>query len=529
MCRVAPRWLRYRSSIRFCFVLVLTLLLLAVALPVRAQEPGALAAAMAMEKLLIEAIERSQQSVVAIGIFGQTGRRRYVGGFGRARSGPSPPRPELADVPDRFGTGVAIGERLILTNHHVVLGDDEDASNQAGPSWDTFIRVAGHQQWLLCKVKAADPRSDLAVLEIDAQESAAPKLEPIKFADADQEVKKGQIVIALGNPYAIARDGEVSASWGIVSNINRRVSATSREQTERLQHYGGLIQTDAKLNLGTSGGALINLQGEMVGLTTSVAATAGYETPAGYAIACDAVFQRALAALREGREVEYGLLGVKPRSEFVANGAEPPGVLVTSVVDQVPANRVLDAGDVITHVDGRRLYAPGDLMMAIGRRAPGESVLVRFVTRTPQGPRSLQRPVQLNKFPVDGQQVVTAPRPAWRGAHVDYPRAVPAMVSFLEDTLPSHCLEVTQVDPDSPAAAAGIEPGTLIREAAGRSLAGLRGSEIAMPANFREVVDSREGPVELYIRKPTSTGGFERVVVGVAVAAKEDQDAAAGE
>ena len=73
-----------------------------------------------------------------------------------------------------------------------------------------------------------------------------------------------------------------------------------------------LIQTDAKLNLGTSGGALLNLKGEMIGLTTSLAATAGYEQAAGYAVPVDETFRRIVETLKEGREVEYGFLGVVP-------------------------------------------------------------------------------------------------------------------------------------------------------------------------------------------------------------------------
>src|SRR4030095_2005596 len=114
---------------------------------------------------------------------------------------------------------------------------------------------------------------------------------------------------------AIARDGQPSASWGIVSNLARKNGPTpvpnprsptgSMSSKQTLSQFGTLIQTDAKLNLGTSGGALLNLKGEMVGLTTSMAAISGYEQAAGYAIAVDDVFRQALKALEEGREVEY--------------------------------------------------------------------------------------------------------------------------------------------------------------------------------------------------------------------------------
>src|SRR5207342_2000310 len=103
-----------------------------------------------------------------------------------------------------------------------------------------------------------------------------------------------------GNPYAIARDGQVSASWGIVANLSRKAGPIPDEtspagvRNTSLHHYGTLIQTDAKLNLGTSGGALLNLKGEMVGLTTSLAAAVGYEQAAGFALPVDDAFRRAV-------------------------------------------------------------------------------------------------------------------------------------------------------------------------------------------------------------------------------------------
>src|SRR3972149_8527359 len=147
---------------------------------------------------------------------------------------------------------------LILTAYHV-LGEESD---YYVPTHDGKV--------FLAKIKGADPRSDLAVLAIQAAD-----LEPIPFGEAST-LKRGQFVIALGNPYAIARDGQVSASWGIVANLARKAPPVPDESQptgkSTLHHFGTLIQTDAKLNLGTSGGPLLNLKGEMVGLTPALAA-----------------------------------------------------------------------------------------------------------------------------------------------------------------------------------------------------------------------------------------------------------------
>src|SRR5207253_2509174 len=121
---------------------------------------------------------------------------------------------------------------------------------------------------------------DLAVLEITEPEPSKLNLRSITLGDASH-LKRAQIVITLGNPYAIARDGQMSAGWGIVSNLGRRAPPAEGtnlyEQHPTIHHYGTLIQTDAKLNIGTSGGPLLNLKGEMIGLTTAMAALSGAE------------------------------------------------------------------------------------------------------------------------------------------------------------------------------------------------------------------------------------------------------------
>ena len=168
--------------------------------------------------------------------------------FGRRPTPLAPPQPTDPDfIPNEYGTGVVVGPGLILTVGSL-LGDESDY----------YVTTAEHKVYK-ATVKAADPRSDLAVLAIDAV-----NLPPIAFGNAD-DVKRGQIVISLGNPWAIARDGQPSASWGIVANLHRKAPASPSEAdpTGRptLHHYGTLIQTDARLNLGTSGGPLLESQG----------------------------------------------------------------------------------------------------------------------------------------------------------------------------------------------------------------------------------------------------------------------------
>ena len=220
-------------------------------------------------------------------------------------------------------------------------------------------------------MKAADPRSDLAVLAIDASD-----LTPITLGDGDS-LKKGQFVLTLGNPYAIARDGQPSAGWGIVANLGRKSPAMPEASDplgrRTLHHFGTLIETDAKLNLGVSGGPLLNLKGEMVGLCVSLAALAGYETPGGYAIPVDATFRRVLETLKAGREVEYGFLGIEPvnlQSQEVLAGLH--GVRVEQVVPGTPAARYgLKADDLITAVNRAPLFNADTLMREVGTLPAG--------------------------------------------------------------------------------------------------------------------------------------------------------------
>ena len=265
------------------------------------QEITGLQAAVTMEKVLVQAIARAEKSVVAIALFHEDSDAYEM-------RGRQLDRPPLDAVPDAFGTGVVIDRRgLILTNHHVVLR--ASLSKEQNAEYRTYVRVADKPIWLTCRIKAADPRSDLAVLEIVEPTSGTLGLKPITFGNA-ASLKKGQIAIALGNPYSIARDGEVSASWGIISNLRRKTAPRPAvDKPVAVHHFNTLIQTDAKLNLGSSGGALLNLKGEMIGLTTSLAAIKGYEKSAGYALAVDATFLRAVETLKKAARSNTGFSG----------------------------------------------------------------------------------------------------------------------------------------------------------------------------------------------------------------------------
>jgi serine protease Do len=325
-----------------------------------------LGAAAAIENALVQTIAAAEKSVVAVARVrkeqsGDSVRLEFrPDPFGRKLSIGSPlPPTDPSFVPNEYGTGVVVDRRgLILTACHV-LGDEND--NYYITTSDRRV----YRAW----IKAADPRSDLAVLSVDGADVASANMVPIHLGDA-ATVRKGQIVVTLGNPYAIARDGQSSAGWGIVSNLGRKAppvpDETDASGKTTLHHYGGLIQTDAKLHLGTSGGPLLNLRGEMIGLCVSQAATAGYESSASYAIPVDATFRRVLQTLSQGREAEYGFLGIRPANLKPMELAAGLQGIRGRIEPGTPAARAgLREDDIVTSVNGSPVYDSDSL--EIGR------------------------------------------------------------------------------------------------------------------------------------------------------------------
>jgi serine protease Do len=475
-----------RRGRRVAIVAFLATLL--VALPAFAQPaapeatlPPALAA---LEKSLVDAIAKCEKSVVAI-----------------ARARKSDGESRLADpdfIPNEYGAGVVVDRRgLILTNRHV-LGD---------------IKLNEYAVWIGGKVHyparvvAADAWSDLAVLKIDAED-----LMPIAFGDG-RGVKKGQIVLLLGNPLAIARDGQPSAAWGIIANVQRKaapiVSEANPTGKGTMHHYGTLIQVDARLNLGTSGGALLSLNGEMIGLTTSLAAVAGFEQAAGYAIPVDDTFRRAVDALKAGREVEYGFLGVS-----LGTGIDDPfrglrvppgtGVVLTQVMPGTPAARVgLVSSDIITHVEGQPVSEPDALILHLGSMPVGKQVRLSLN----RGGRPFTRQVTLSKKPPnsgDDSYVTVAPA-TWRGLRIDHATAVPnfPQLSLGGSIDPDGCVALVSVDRGSVAWKLGLRPGLFVTM--------VDGVRVATPDDFFKAVGGKTGAVQL--RFSTSLGdGYARSV-----------------
>ena len=338
-------------------------------------------------------------------------------------------------------------EGQILTAYHVVRGAAR-----------LVVRAANRQQFD-AEIIAADPRSDLAVIvPMVVPGTPAPRLTPITLGDAGK-LRKGSFLIALGNPFNAAQDGKPSASWGILSNLARRVQPDQDEMSmlprrPTFLNLPTLLQLDSKLNLGMSGGAVVNLKGELVGLTTMASSPAGFDAMAGYAIPMDRMGRRAVETLRQGKEIEYGLLGIRAH---LASSNRVEEVTPNSPADQGQ----LMAKDEILAVNETEVYDFDSLILAINSYSPGDEVRLKIR----RGDKEMLKPVVLAKYPVDGEMIATNRPPAWRGLRVDHLSTVTARMSgpaFPES--PPGGVVVTEVLEDSPAAQAGLKKFQVIRQ-----------------------------------------------------------------
>ena len=322
------------------------------------------------------------------------------------------------------GTGFCVdAEGYILTNEHVV----RDAKQIYVTTDDgrTFPAL----------VVGTDPRSDLAMLKIPAA------LPAVTFA-AGNEVSRGQWTIVLGNPVGLAATGSMCMSVGIISAVGRELPRLS-EREGRI--YSNLIQTSAEVNPGNSGGPLIDLQGNIIGMVTAVVLPHKTTNGVGFAIPADTTLKARIAQLKRGSPILYGYLGVAVTDH--AGG----GVWVNRVGESAPAAGVLKPGDILVSVDGRAV--------------PTESAFVRIVGASPT-----DRPVKLRvkrngRDQTFSVRLISHPnvkpgvdasnqRFYWRGAELGI--------------VAQGGVRICNLFPGSPLASAGAKPGSVIEAVAGK-------------------------------------------------------------
>ena len=487
----------------FRFVVLLMLCQREVA--VRAQDP-----ALALEETIVKLVERIEPSVVSIArVKPAPSDSVQLAPFERMRRDKETPptNPEDSDFqPNDFGAGIIItapgsDERLVLTNYHVVRGGPVFPSTSASDGTSLIIRFADRRR-CDASIIAADPRCDLAVLRLHFEKPDIPPtdLKPLDWS-ASSPVRKGQFVLMLGNPHALARDGSASVSWGMISNVTRRPLPWTKDGLSKVMLYrlGNLLQIDGRLNLGTSGGPVVNLKGELIGLTTSLAAVDGYDKSAGFAIPFDDLTRRIVQSLVAGQEVEYGMLGIVPigvtPTEFRRLGIDAKqgsAAKANAISRDSPADRAgIQQDDVFLRVAGEPVLSEHDLMRLVGLHAPDTEIEL-LVWRDRRG-EPFPIKVKLGKWPVaDDEGIIeTNPRFApWRGLSVDYPTGR-AKYSTRDFTQPPYrrAVVVIKVADETAAHAAGLQPGTFISH--------VNKTPVQTPAEFHAAIQSATGPVTL--------------------------------
>jgi serine protease DegS len=254
-----------------------------------------------------------------------------------------------------LGSGVILSsEGYILTNNHVI----SDAAEIAVALNDGRTTSA--------KLFGADPESDLAVLKIELKDL------PVVTLGRSDNLEVGDVVLAIGNPFGVGQ----TVTSGIVSGLGRTELG--------INTFENFIQTDAAINPGNSGGALINANGELVGINTAIFSQSGGSHGIGFAIPVN-LAKDVLTQLIEHGRVIRGWLGIKIQdiSPQLAKAFEldsTDGVVISNIVVNGPADKAeLDRGDIITHIEGNKVRDFRETLNQISMHKPGDKITLSII------------------------------------------------------------------------------------------------------------------------------------------------------
>ena len=272
---------------------------------------------------------------------------------------PNPRSNNFQQVRVGLGSGVLIrSDGYIVTNNHVIEGADK-------------LQVLLHDgRTFTAAVVGRDANTDLAVIRIEEKDLPTVTLAP------PGDVQVGQWVMAFGSPLDAALDNTATA--GIVSAVGRTSARLSA-----INPYSDFIQTDAAINRGNSGGPLVNMSGQLIGINSAILSPTGNNAGIGFAIPVSIVDNVALQLIEKGR-VDRGFLGIEfyQVSQSLANALDaPPGsAQVRQVIDNSAADKAgVRTGDIIAGIDGVELEDYLLLRTIIGKKAPGDQVLLDII------------------------------------------------------------------------------------------------------------------------------------------------------
>jgi serine protease Do len=353
-------------------------------------------------------------------------------------------RPQQQQLQHGIGSGVIISpDGYIVTNNHVINGATE-------------IRVTLHDRRVLTgHVVGADKLTDIAVIKVNAHDLPA-----ISWGDSSK-LEPGQTVLAFGSPFGVLR---FSVTRGIVSAVNRAAPFSTDARTP-----GGLIQTDAAVNPGNSGGPLVDIHGELVGINQMIATNSGQFAGASFAIPAATAKAIANQIIATGA-VHHGYMGISmndvtPDNAHFFDLKEAAGAIVAQVTPGSPAASAgLKSGDVIEKLNGNPIEDGGTLQLDVAQMTPGTHVQLGIL----RNGSSQTVTITLGEYNKSAEQVASNGT-AGEGSNggklglgmADLTPDVRQQLN-LPDSVKGAAIQ--SVRPGSPAEEAGLQPGDVIVE-----------------------------------------------------------------
>lgn len=336
-----------------------------------------------------------------------------------------------------LGSGFVISrEGYIVTNSHVVEGADE------------ITVLFSDEKEYKGMVIGRDTRTDVAVIKVDSGRISLPT---IPLGDSDK-VRIGDIAIAIGNPFGLSG----TFTMGVIS-------ARGRDDIDADAGLKNYIQTDASINRGNSGGPLLNIQGQVIGMNTAIYSSSGGSIGIGFAIPMNIVKQVALNLIENG-VVDRGYLGVSigPLSDDVAKHlglSKKDGIIVHDVTQGGPAEKAgVKPGDVILRVGKTKIQSTSQLQRVVSSYKKGQKVNVQVI----RGKRKMQVPVVIGEMPEQSNVSSGTPQkgPAFLGMTLG---SVQENYRFFRLNPSQKGVIVLAVQPNSSAQKAGVRVGDVIQ------------------------------------------------------------------
>ena len=424
-------------------------------------------------------VERPADSSTMMGFPDDSFLQRFFGpDWGQQGQGRSPQiRRQQAPIEQGVGSGVIMtADGTILTNNHVV-----DSAQRVSVTLTDGREFPG-------KVVGTDAATDLAVVHIDAKD-----LPTLQVADSDK-VRVGDVVLAVGNPLDIGQ----TVTMGIISAKGR---ATDNGDNSLYENF---LQTDAPINRGNSGGALVTTTGELVGINSQIMSPSGGSIGIGFAIPSN-MAENVMSQLVASGHVRRGMIGVLAQN-LTSDMAKSLGLssvhgaIVAQVTPDSPASRAgVRQGDVILTLNGQAINDSNDLRNRISSMAPGSRVDLG-IQRDNRSETLTATLTEVAPVSTSGTPASSTPKSTEQALGMSLQALTPELARELRVPAGTTGLAVTDVDRSGAAARAGIQSGDVVRS--------VDGTAVTSTSEFRDSMARRTGRPALVLVQRQNQSSF---------------------